>query len=92
MLVKCIVEIVTEVDVIPDDVCNSDTIGDYKAELDCSIGNDALHYLSRKFPKSDIVVHSSEPWGEGVEEYGKILNNWRPEYERRMAKYKQNEG
>lgn len=93
MLVKMLVEIVADIDVFPDDVLNSDTIGEYKAELDCSVGNDSLYYLMHKLPNdADIVIHSAEPWGDGVDEYGKILDNWRPEYERKMSKYHNNEG
>ena len=93
MLVKMLVEIIADVDVIPDDVCNSDTIGDFKAELDCSVANDSLHYLMHKLSKdADIVIHSAEPWGDGIDEYGNILDNWRPEYERKMSKYHNNEG
>lgn len=33
MLVKIVAEIITEVSVVPEDILNADTIGDYKAEL-----------------------------------------------------------
>lgn len=33
MLVKILAEIITEVSVVPEDILNADTIGDYKAEL-----------------------------------------------------------
>lgn len=93
MLVKMLVEIVADIDVFPDDVLNSDTIGEYKAELDDSVGNDSLHYLMDKLPKdADIVIHSAEPWGDGIDDYSKLLDNWRPEYERKMSKYHNNEG
>lgn len=32
MLVKTVAEIITEVSVVPEDILNADTIGDYKAE------------------------------------------------------------
>lgn len=90
MRVKILAEIIAEVNVIPDDVINSDTIGDYKSELDCAVGNDALHYLCDKLPyATDIEILSAEPWGDGVEAYGELLNNWRPEYERKMSKYRE---
>ena len=55
MKVKIIAEIYTNVDVFPDDVCNSDSVGDYKAQLDCDVGNAALHLLADRLPHdSDI--------------------------------------
>ena len=87
MVVRAIVEIVTEIDVPPDEVVNSDTIGDYKAELDCAIGNDMLDYLSHNLKDSDIKIESVEPYDTGVEVYGNLLNEWGPEYKRRMKKY-----
>ena len=67
------------------DVINSDTIGDYKAELDCDIGNAACDYLSRNLPHAeDIVINMAEPeYHEGIEEYSKLLNNWLPEYKKK---------
>lgn len=88
MKVKIIAEIVTNIDVFPDDVCNSDTIGEYKAQLDCDVINAALHQLSHSLPfDSDITIISTEPDEEGIDEYGELLNNWKPEYTRRMKKY-----
>lgn len=86
MKVKIIATIVADIDIFPDDVINSDTIGDYKAELDCDIDNGALWYLRNRLKRADdIIIMSSEPYdGEGIEEYGKLLNNWQPEYERRI--------
>ena len=87
MVVRAIVEIVSEIDVYPDDVVNSDTIGDYKAELDCTIGNDMLDYLSHNLKHSDIKIESAEPYDTGVEVYGNLSNEWGPEYKKRMKKY-----
>lgn len=89
MKVKFIATIIADIDVYPEDVLNSDTIGDYKAELDCDIGNAALLYLSHNLPRTEeITINMAEPeYHEGIEEYGKLLNNWKPEYDRRMKKY-----
>lgn len=89
MKVKFIATIVADIDVFPDDVVNSDTIGDYKAELDCNIGNAACAYLSQNLPNAeDIIINMAEPeYYEGIETYSKLLNNWKPEYERIMKKY-----
>ena len=32
----------------------------------------------------EIEINSVEPYEDGVDEYGDILNKWQPEYERRM--------
>lgn len=89
MKVKFIATIIADIDVYPDDVCNSDTIGDYKAELDCNIGNAACDYLSRNLPNTeDIIINMAEPeYHEGIEQYSQLLNNWEPEYKKRMRKY-----
>lgn len=87
MRVKIIAEIYTNVDVFPDDVCNSDSIGDYKAQLDCDVGNAALHLLVDKLPyDSDIKIIATEPSEDGIDEYGALLNNWPEEYNRRIGK------
>jgi hypothetical protein len=86
MEVKAIVEIIAEIDVYPDDVVNSDTIGDYKAELDCAVGNGMLDHLSHKL-NANIKIESAEPYDTGVEVYGNLLNKWSPEYKKRMKKY-----
>ena len=87
MVVRAIVEIIAEINVHPDDVVNSDTVGDYKAELDSAIGNDMLDYLSQNLKDSDIKIESAEPYDTGVEIYGNLLNEWSPEYKKRMKKY-----
>lgn len=78
MKVKFIATIIADIDVYPDDVINSDTIGDYKAQLDCDLGNAALFYLSNHLKRTeDIIINMAEPeYHEGIEEYGKLLNNW----------------
>ena len=87
MLVKIIAEIITEVSVFPEDILNADTVGDYKAELDCNVDNGALDHLARRLPEADITILSAEPVEEGVEEYSTHLNKWVKEYPKRIAKY-----
>lgn len=86
MVVKAIVKIVAEIDVHPDDVVNSDTVGDYKAELDCAVGNGMLDHLARRLD-ADVKIEAAEPYDTGVEVYGNLLNKWSPEYKKRMKKY-----
>ena len=87
MKVKFIATIVADIDVFPDDGVNSDTIGDYKAELDCNISNAACTYLAHNLPNAeDIIINMAEPeYHEGIEEYSQLLNNWQPEYKKRMG-------
>lgn len=88
MKVKIIAEIYTNVDVFPNDVCNSDNVGEYKAQLDCDVGNAALCMLTHHLPyNSEIEIISTEPSEDGIDEYGNLLNNWSEEYKRRMKKY-----
>jgi hypothetical protein len=87
MLVKIVAEIITEVSVVPEDVLNADTIGDYKAELDCNVSNSALDHLAHHLPESDITILSAEPVEEGIEEYGMYLSEWVRKYPKRMTKY-----
>lgn len=87
MLVKIVAEIITEVSVFPEEILNADTIGDYKAELDCNVGNDALDHLAQRLPGSDITILSAEPVDEGIDEYGAYLNEWVREYPKRIAEY-----
>lgn len=89
MVVKCLVEFILPVDVVPDDPINSDTIGDYKAELDCCIGNAVLHLLSEKLEhiQADIKIEACEPYDTGVEDYSSILNNWQRQYNESMERF-----
>ena len=89
MVVKCLVEFILPVDVVPDDPINSDTIGDYKAELDCCIGNAILHLLSEKLEhiQADIKIEACEPYDTGVEDYSNILNNWQRQYNESMEQF-----
>ena len=90
MEVKIIAEIVTDVWVHPSDVLNSDTVGDYKSELDCDVINSSLQHLIDKKINGDITILSAEPYEDGVDQYKEILNNWHPEYHQRMREYKSN--
>ena len=87
MLVKIVAEIITEVSVFPEDILNADTVGDYKAELDCNVDNGALYHLAQHLPEADITILSAEPVDEGVEEYGAYLSEWVREYPKRIVKY-----
>ena len=88
MKVSIIAKIIADIYVSLDDVVNSDTVGEYQTQLRCDIGNSALHYLSTFLPPSeDIEIISTKPSEEGIEEYENLLNNWEPEYRKRMNKY-----
>lgn len=90
MLVKIVAEIITEVSVFPEDILNADTVGDYKAELDCNVSNGALDHLAHHLPEADITILSAEPVCEGIDEYSTHLNKWVKEYPKRIAKYEKN--
>lgn len=88
MKVKIIVEIIADIPVFPDDVLNSDTVGDYKSELDCNVENDSLNYLINHLPRpTNITILSAQPNDEGIEEYNQMLNNWQQKYNERIKKY-----
>lgn len=62
-------------------VINSDTIGDYKAELDSALQNASLEHLITEFKNfQEIVIDSAQPHYDGIEEYGNILNSWQEKY------------
>lgn len=86
MKIKFIATIIADIDVFTDNVINSDTIGDYKAELDCDIYNAACDYLSYNLPHTeDIIINMVEPeYHEGTEVYSKLLNNWESEYKKKI--------
>lgn len=77
--------------ITPPDVLNSDTVGDYKAELDSVIHNNSLDHVKFNGPWEEMSINAVAPYDEGVNEYGNILNKWQPEYTRRMAKYESEE-
>lgn len=76
------------------DIINSDTIGDYKAELDCAIGDAAMNLLMYCNMKGTFMLNSAEPANdsiEAIEEYGKYLENWITEYPKLIKKYESSE-
>lgn len=62
-----------------------DSVGDFKANLDCCLDNSALTHLSRI--GEDIRINSVIPYDNGVEEYGNILNNWYPKYKKQVEEF-----
>lgn len=84
MKLTILAEISVDIPIFPDDVINSDTIGDYVTELNCGLGNDALMYLGNKLSEADeIKILSTHPYDEGIEEYEHLVNNWESEYTRK---------
>lgn len=72
------------------DIINSDSIGEYKAELDCEISNAALMYLTEHISKGDIIINSAEADNSSIfaiEEYGDLLEKWVTEYPKEIKKY-----
>lgn len=88
MKVTIIAEISADIPVYPDDVINSDTLEEYREELDCCIGNDALSYLSHYLKAfEEIKIISTHPYEEGIDEYRNLLNNYQKEYDEQIKKY-----
>lgn len=84
MKLTILTEISIDVPIFPDDVINSDIIGEYVSELNCCLGNDALMYLSNKLPEAEeITILSARPNDDGIKEYENLVNNWESEYTRR---------
>ena len=84
MKLTILAELSVDIPVFPDDVINSDTIGDYVTELNCCLGNDALIYLSDKLSEAEeIKILSTYPYDDGVEKYENLVNNWESEYTRK---------
>lgn len=84
MKVKIIATIWADVDVSPPEAIDSDTVGDYKAELDANMHNEASDCVKFDGYWEEIEINSVEPYEDGIEEYGKLLNNWQSEYKKRM--------
>ena len=84
MKLTILTELSIDIPIFPDDVINSDTIGDYVTELNCGLGNDALIYLGNKLSEAEeIKILSAHPYDEGVAEYENLVNNWESEYTRK---------
>ena len=84
MKLTILAELSLDIPVFPDDVINSDTIGDYVTELNCCLGNDALIYLSSKLSEAEeIKILSTHPYDDGVEKYENLVNHWESEYIRK---------
>ena len=63
MLLKINATIYANVKIFPPDVLNSDTVGEYKAELDCALQSDALeHIWNMDKPLQEVVINSVEPY------------------------------
>lgn len=75
MKVKFLTTIYADIKVYPDDFNNSDTIGDYKAQLDSDLVNAALSHIVN-IKAEDIIIETAEPYDEGIDEYGKLLEDW----------------
>lgn len=82
MKVKIIAEIEADIRWMPDNVINSDTIGDYKAELDCNIENAACEYLGNQLNNwESIKILSAQPNDiEGIKEFSAYLNEYQQKY------------
>jgi hypothetical protein len=85
IFVKIQATIYAHVEFFKPPVINSDTIGDYKAELDSALHNAALNHILTEFDKfQEISIDSVQPEYDGVEEYGNILNSWQKEYNEKI--------
>lgn len=82
MKVKIIAEIEADIEWFPDNVINSDTIGDYKSQLDCDLENAACTYLGRRLNNwESIKILSAQPNDiEGIEEFSAYLNEYQEKY------------
>ena len=87
MKVKIIATIWADVDISPPQVIDSDTIGDYKAELDANMHNEAGDCVKFDGPWEEIEINSVEPYDDGVDDYGEMLDKWVKEYPKQIAKY-----
>ena len=72
MKVKIIATIWANVNISPPEVINSDTVANMHNEAGDCVKFDG-HW-------EEIEINSVEPYDDGVEEYGNILNKWQPEY------------
>lgn len=83
MKLKVTLETYIDCKVYPDEYINSDTREDYKEQLQCDMGNDALEaiWCNRMCEISeDCKIISVEPYEEGIDEYNELVNGWHNEY------------
>jgi hypothetical protein len=83
MKLKVILETYIDCDVYPDEYVNSDTREEYKEQLQCDMGNDALEAIWRSRMcdiSEDCKIISVEPYEEGIDEYNNLVNGWHNEY------------
>lgn len=83
MKLKVTLETYIDCDVTPDFYINSDTREEYKEQLQCDMGNDALEAIWRSRMceiSEDCKIISVEPYEEGIDEYNKLVNGWYNEY------------
>lgn len=89
MEVKIIAEIIVDLDIIPEDAINCDTVGFYKESLDCELGNTALEFISRPLQgkQADIKILACEPFDTGLDEYRELLNKYQQLYNSHMEEF-----
>lgn len=83
MKLKVTLETYIDCDVYPDEYVNSDTREEYKEQLQCDMGNDALEAIWRSRMcdiSEDCKIISVEPYEEGIDEYNNLVNGWYNEY------------
>ena len=83
MKLKVILETYIDCNVYPDEYINSDTREEYKEQLQCDMGNDALEAIWRSRMcdiSEDCKIISVEPYEEGIDEYNNLVNGWHNEY------------
>jgi hypothetical protein len=83
MKLKVTLETYINCDIYPDEYTNSDTREEYKEQLQCDIGNDALEAIWRSRMcdiSEECKIISVEPYEEGIDEYNNLINGWHNEY------------
>ena len=83
MKLKVTLETYINCDVYPDEYVNSDTREEYKEQLQCDMGNDALEAIWRNRMcdiSEDCKIISVEPYEEGIDEFNNLINGWYNEY------------
>ena len=83
MKLKVTLETYIDCKVYPDEYINSDTREEYKEQLQCDMGNDALKTIWRSRMceiSEDCKIISVEPYEEGIDEYNELVNGWHNDY------------